>query len=370
MQRCRLNYSFVGSMDTDSEALSVDDVYILAEEIGKEFECLIDGHGVDMVKKLMTKVICVLEYLEAYAIRNDSARDEIMQLKAQVYQLEQDKHEKAESRSKFEKEIEQYEDVWRQEISDLGNVVSKLQEQNSKLCSSLKEKENYIADQGDQESRKDDDAAETEDIVVLKRLRDALCKQSEQMRQYEREVAQKTTELENLRQQLEHAKQSSQEQSRRRRRLQAQVKQFSEERADLCAQLQGQQQQLETLRQNLGIAVRDRDDLLNSSVQGADLKENVIINPDDPCRPRFTLDELKQILFERNELKAKVSDLEDELALYRPRPVVHAHTPADYDLPVHGPINREPAEKVFSLGRASGIRKFFPSALWPGRRPT
>ena len=39
----------------------------------------------------------------------------------------------------------------------------------------------------------------------------------------------------------------------------------------------------------------------------------------DPNRPRFTLPELKDILQERNSLKAKVSDLEDELAVFRPR---------------------------------------------------
>lgn len=39
---------------------------------------------------------------------------------------------------------------------------------------------------------------------------------------------------------------------------------------------------------------------------------------DDPNRPRFNILELKDILNERNELKARVSDLEDELKLYRP----------------------------------------------------
>lgn len=48
------------------------------------------------------------------------------------------------------------------------------------------------------------------------------------------------------------------------------------------------------------------------------MRGKVLVDLDDPQRPRFTLDELKNILFERNELKAKVSDLEDELALYRP----------------------------------------------------
>ncbi|CAN7945387.1 unnamed protein product [Ixodes pacificus] len=101
------------------------------------------------------------------------------------------------------------------------------------------------------------------------------------------------------------------------------------------------------------------------------MRGKVLVDLDDPQRPRFTLDELKNILFERNELKAKVSDLEDELALYRPRwwtyqatsvssrPAQQAshHSPDDDDLPVQGPINQEPEEKLFSLGRASGIRK-------------
>lgn len=46
-----------------------------------------------------------------------------------------------------------------------------------------------------------------------------------------------------------------------------------------------------------------------------DLHGKLIINLDDPNRPRFTLDELRHILFERNDLKAKISDLEDELSV-------------------------------------------------------
>jgi len=38
-------------------------------------------------------------------------------------------------------------------------------------------------------------------------------------------------------------------------------------------------------------------------------------------KPKFTLPELKDILQERNNLKARVSDLEDELSVFRPRNV-------------------------------------------------
>lgn len=48
------------------------------------------------------------------------------------------------------------------------------------------------------------------------------------------------------------------------------------------------------------------------------MANKVIVDMNDPNRPRFTVAELKEILCERNELKARVSDLTDELALYRP----------------------------------------------------
>ena len=41
------------------------------------------------------------------------------------------------------------------------------------------------------------------------------------------------------------------------------------------------------------------------------------MDADDPYRPIFTLHELRNILYEKNDYKAKVSDLEDELSLHR-----------------------------------------------------
>lgn len=49
-----------------------------------------------------------------------------------------------------------------------------------------------------------------------------------------------------------------------------------------------------------------------------DLKNKAIYDLDDPDRPKFTTNELKDILTERNELKTRVNELEDELLQYRP----------------------------------------------------
>ncbi|XP_035233202.1 RILP-like protein 2 isoform X2 [Stegodyphus dumicola] len=103
-----------------------------------------------------------------------------------------------------------------------------------------------------------------------------------------------------------------------------------------------------------------------------DLHGKLIINLDDPNRPRFTLDELRHILFERNDLKAKISDLEDELSLHRPKNLPSSSSLAalslqneEEDLPVQGPINKEPDDKLYPEKKRLGIRRFFPSVTWP-----
>lgn len=51
--------------------------------------------------------------------------------------------------------------------------------------------------------------------------------------------------------------------------------------------------------------------------QEALCEEEVAFDPKDPNRPRFTLQELRDVLHERNELKAKVFMLQEEIAYYK-----------------------------------------------------
>lgn len=106
----------------------------------------------------------------------------------------------------------------------------------------------------------------------------------------------------------------SRELKRKQRQAQMQARGLVEERADFLAQLQDQNRELINLRSRLGIARKENEDLTKYQSP-----PNSQYDPDDPDRPRFTTAELKEILHERNELKARVSDLEDELELYRPK---------------------------------------------------
>jgi hypothetical protein len=45
----------------------------------------------------------------------------------------------------------------------------------------------------------------------------------------------------------------------------------------------------------------------------------MVIDMKDPDRPRFTMKELKTVLMERNELKAKLIEVEEELIAFKPK---------------------------------------------------
>jgi len=121
--------------------VSVLDVYDLASDIGKEFEKIISVHGNEFVQGLMPKVICVLELLEKISSRVESERQTIELLRTNVTLLEHEKREKAVDRLRYEKEIEQLEENWKKESTELLSMISRLQDDNRKLSSSLKERE-------------------------------------------------------------------------------------------------------------------------------------------------------------------------------------------------------------------------------------
>ncbi|XP_049767282.1 RILP-like protein homolog isoform X5 [Schistocerca cancellata] len=302
-----------GDMEEYEQDLSVVDVYDIASEIGKEFEKIIDAYGTQAVTGLMPKVISALENLEALATKNERENTTVEELRARIAKLESDKLEKAEDRQRFEKELEQIEEHWREESQDLVSMVTRLQDENHKLSALLAERDDKLC--GDSAH-----TVSTEvDVVVLQRLRNVIDQQREQIRSREREIQAKASEIDALSAQVERLTMLGRELRRKHRGAQAQVHSLIDERADFLAQLQDQQRELVGLRQRLGLAQKENEDLAKSHSEVPDLTNKVVYDLDDPNRPRFTTAELKEILHERNELKAKVSDLEDELEIYRPK---------------------------------------------------
>ncbi|KAJ1524504.1 hypothetical protein ONE63_010996 [Megalurothrips usitatus] len=311
------------TMDDSKPEVSVIDVYDIASEIGKEFEKMIDVYGTDAVISLMPKVINALEQLEGLATRNERENIQIEELKARIAQLEKDKIGKAEDRHRFEMELEQIEEHWREESRDLEAMVAHLQEENRKLSSILAEKK--------LEEKSTDPGALLSpevDMALLQRLRGLVDRLKDQLRQRDRELQSKQTELDSLSGQVEQLTIISRELRRKQRLGQAQIHSLIDERADFLAQLHDQQREVQILRQRLGLAEKENEDLSISAKDSPDLTNKVIYDKDDPHRPKFTTQELKEILHERNELKARVSDLEDELEMYRPKETPVSNNPS------------------------------------------
>ena len=60
-------------------------------------------------------------------------------------------------------------------------------------------------------------------------------------------------------------------------------------------------------------------ELLMLKVGGEDsFVGKMVIDLSDPNRPRFTLNELRHVLTERNELKTKLIEVEEELQTFKP----------------------------------------------------
>jgi len=384
------------SKDKQDKNLNLVDVYDIAADIGKEFEELIDHHGAEQVTSLMQKVISALEHLEVLVQKNDSELILIEDLKKTIEHLEHEDTKKNDERHKYARDIEQVEEHFKQETKDYLTTIKRLQEENRKLSSSL-----TAATERDSAFSEDESYIE---IDLVNKLQSIVEKQREQIRNLDNNLSEVKSDLDELHGQSEKLSSSNKELRRKLRQSQAQMHCLVDERAELQVTLQDQQRETAILAKRLGLAAKENEDLAQSATVEPDMKGKIVYELDDPNRPRFTLAELKDILQERNSLKARVSDLEDELELYRPNtrckslasprassqshhesgcdcafhsgtehvehfsghPSLALEASLDSDSetdsserPVQGPMPYEPEDAPWKRNESSGIRKFF-----------
>ncbi|KAJ8312821.1 hypothetical protein KUTeg_010194 [Tegillarca granosa] len=308
------------------DSVTVVDVYDQAAGIGKEFEKLIESYGVDSVTDLMPKVIKALEQLETLAGKYERENSEIAELRYTIDKLENEKIERNQERIRYEQELEQIEENWRKEAKELYSVIGQLQEDNRRLRDNLSEQKEAVKEEVAAVTRE----TEQKEIEVLTKLKDTVDKQREELRKIKRESKQKEIDCE---------------------ALQSQLEQVVKEEDDVTEN-----------GEKISTEIEAADDFNNPEDEGdiAKIEEKIsmvgkmVIDMKDPNRPRFTLNELRTVLLERNELKAKLIEVEEELSSYKP------NYSGEEDLPVQGPVNKEPFEKLYpGMKKESGIRKFF-----------
>ncbi|KAF3849239.1 hypothetical protein F7725_015736 [Dissostichus mawsoni] len=402
--------------------LTVMDVYDIAAVVGQEFERIIDQYGCEALSRLMPKVVRVLEILEVMVSRN-CISPETEELRLELDKLRLERMDRQEKEKKHRKELELVEDVWRGEAQDLLSQIAQLQEENKSLLTNMSNKdpmsEEDLQRHEDKKANhlpKYDGEGEAGD----EKLKEVVDKQRDEIRAKDRELTLKNEDIEALQQQQSRLIKINHDLRHKISVVEAQGKALIEQKVELEAGAQARGQEVGALRQEV-TRLRERlqgelpaqnpeetppqhpspaeilsvfystsvvellqwwggqragqtaapselmlggfDSPLYGSLsperheEGDEEDEAVLLW--DPNRPRFTLQELRDVLHERNELKAKVFLLQEELAYYKSE-----ETEDDMVTPSPSPSPELRSRSRSSAQPESGIKRLYVSLLY------
>lgn len=344
------------ALEKNVAELTVMDVYDIASLVGHEFERVIDQHGCEAIARLMPKVVRVLEILEVLVSRHHVA-PELDELRLELDRLRVERMDRIEKERKHQKELELVEDVWRGEAQDLLSQIAQLQAENQQLLRDLSRRDTGFSEE---EFQKHEGMSERE-RQVMKKLKEVVDKQRDEIRAKDRELGLKGEDVEALQQQQSRLMKINHDLRHRIAVVEAQGKALIEQKVELEADLQTREQELGSLRAELG---RLRERLQGEPRQNgvpepeAELgveeclseTEKLALDLKDPNRPRFTLQELRDVLHERNELKAQLFVLQEELAYYRSEEIEEESQTPQPPPVIHPRISPQPE---------SGIKRLF-----------
>lgn len=296
-----------GCFDRTFSTLTVDDVYEIAKLIGTEVEKLIDGCGKESVVGLVPKIVKVLELLESFASRNHAhkLREEELLKTFETIQLQQQKKragkESEEGNDKNElRELQQKEQQWRGRCEELQVQVQQLQEDREELQNRLKG------------SHAEEDRVQRQEREVMLKLKEVVDKQRDELRAKVQEITTISKEVEALQEQLERFMKMNGELRHKQNVLQAQLKSVVERKADMEADLKEKNKEIENLQAQL-----DRSNSNSPSSPSRESTKKPSVDQKDPDPPCFTKKEVRDILFERNELKTNLFLVQEELNYYQ-----------------------------------------------------
>ncbi|XP_006894753.1 PREDICTED: RILP-like protein 1 [Elephantulus edwardii] len=339
------------------------DVYDIASLVGHEFERVIDQHGCEAIARLMPKVVRVLEILEVLVSRHHVA-PEMDELRLELDRLRLERMDRIEKERKHQKELELVEDVWRGEAQDLLSQIAQLQEENKQLMTNLSHKDSSISEE---EFQKQEGMSDRE-RQVMKKLKEVVDKQRDEIRAKDRELGLKNEDVEALQQQQTRLMKINHDLRHRVTVVEAQGKSLIEQKVELEADLQTKEQEMGRLRAELG-KLRERlqgEPSENGAEETPEVEpgaeedvseaDKLAMELKDPNRPRFTLQELRDVLHERNELKSKVFMLQEELAYYKSEEMEEENRISQPPPVTHSKISPQPE---------SGIKRLIFTAIMP-----
>ncbi|XP_037533408.1 RILP-like protein 1 [Nematolebias whitei] len=298
-----------GCFDRTFSALTVDDVYEIAKLIGSEVEKLIDGYGKESVEGLVPRIVKVLELLESFASRNHAPglREEELLRTFETIQRQQQKKrggkDSEEGSDNEIRELQQKEQQWKRRCEELQLQVQQLHEDREELQNRLKG------------NHAQEDRVQRQEREVMLKLKQVVDKQRDELRAKAQEVTVVSKEVEALQEQLDRFMKMNAELRHKQNVLQAQLKSTVERKADMEADLKERSKEMERLRAQLSDASTSSPSSPSKSAE--ELSKKPTENHLDPDLPCFTKKEVRDILFERNELKTNLFLVQEELNYYQ-----------------------------------------------------
>lgn len=261
-------------------------IYRMAEALGAELRRLSGRFGPDAVAGLVPPVVRLLELLEALVAPVGSEGEALLSEQRDAEDLEQRLWE-AERRERA-----------------LRGRLAQLEEQNQRLLGQLAE------------SHHQEDSTVRKEREVMLRLKEVVDKQRDELRAQAHEIVCKSQDTEALQEQLHRFMSMNEELRHKVAVVQAQLKSALEKKSDLeAAVLQTQREMSRRSR------AAPEAPLPQPGQEGAaPLPAEEPLCQDEgrsPAQCCFSMEELQQILQERNELKTNLFLVQEELAYYQ-----------------------------------------------------
>uniref|UniRef100_A0A3B5M118 RILP-like protein 2 n=1 Tax=Xiphophorus couchianus TaxID=32473 RepID=A0A3B5M118_9TELE len=274
-------------------ALTVDDVYEIAKLVGAEVEKLIDGYGKESVEGLVPKIVKVLELLEIFVSGNQSLslREEELLKTFEQIQLQQKRRW-----GKDGEEEEAHTERW---VLSCGNAILYLcfPPPLNIMCLLFL------------------DRTQRQEREVMLKLKGVVDKQRDELRAKVQEIATVSKEVEALQEQLDRFMKMNEELRHKQNVLQTQLKSMVERKADVETDLKEKNKEIERLHRQLNTA--NGNTQLNKADGNSSVCGLPTVEQNDFDQPCFTKKEVRDILFERNELKTNLFLVQEELNYYQ-----------------------------------------------------
>ncbi|XP_056329603.1 RILP-like protein 1 [Danio aesculapii] len=291
-------------------SMTVDDVYEIAKVVGAEVEKLIDSYGKSSVEGLVSHIVKVLELLESFAARNQShkCKEEELLKAFETLQLQQQKKRHVKeceetSNSAESRDWHLTEKKLKNNLEVLQSQVHQLKEENQELLTRI------------QCTHSKEDRTQRQEREVMLKLKEVVDKQRDELRAKVQEISSMSKEVEALQEQQERLMKINAELRHKQNIIHTQMKSAVERKADMEADLCEKQKEIQRLNSQLERS--SVHTVAETSSSAIDLTDKMIIDLKDPNRPCFTKQEVRDMLFERNELKANLFLVKEELAYYQ-----------------------------------------------------